>query len=158
MGGKKGRGAKKSKVTDQQSAERDDLIRDAGGYDWGWPAIEMVMANMELSKRSAGGGFSGCGFGVVPDGPPFMTLLGTNIRGMKSALSLVKEWTTLPGPNAIRIEIAFDGPGYVLAISQQADLLPWRVSGIDTVCQSPMMVTGHIKRMDTRHPVHRHLP
>ena len=153
MGGKKGRGAKKSKVADQQSAERDDLIRDAGGYDWGWPAIEMVMANMELSKRLAGGGFSGCGFGVVPDGPPFMTLLGTNIRGMKSALSLLKEWTTLSGPNAIRIEIAFDGPGYVLAISQQVDLLRWRVSGIDTVCHPLMMVTSHIKRMDTRHPV-----
>lgn len=153
MAGKKSKRAKKSKVADQQSAERDDLIRDAGGYDWGLPAIEMVMANMELSKRLAVGGFSGCGFGVVPDGLPFMTLLGTNIRGMKNALSLLKEWATLSGPNAIRIEIAFDGPGYVLAISQQVDLLRWRVSGIDTVRQPLMMVTSHMKRMETRHPV-----
>lgn len=58
MSGKKGKGARKAKVAAQQSAERDDLIRDAGGYDWGWPAIEMVMANMELSQRLAAGGFS----------------------------------------------------------------------------------------------------
>ncbi|MRN77861.1 MULTISPECIES: hypothetical protein [unclassified Brucella] len=51
MAGIKGKGAKKANGADRQSAERDDLIRDAGGYDWGWPAIEMVMANMELSRR-----------------------------------------------------------------------------------------------------------
>lgn len=153
MATKKGKGAKKAKSFDQDGAERDDLIKEAGGYDWGWPEVEMVMANMELSKRLAAGGFSGCGFGVVPDSSPFMTLLGTDIRGMKSALALLKEWTTLSGPNAMRIEIAFDGPGYVLAISQQVDLLRWRISGIDTVRQPLMMVTSHIKRMDTRHPV-----
>lgn len=57
----------------------------------------------------------------------------------------------LSGPNAIRLEIAYDGPGYVLAISQQVDLLRWRVSGIDTIRQPLMMVTSHIKRMDSRH-------
>ena len=151
MSGKKGNGAKKAKGADQQSAERDDLIRDAGGYDWGWPAIEMVMANMELSKHLAAGGFSGCGYGVIPDDLPFITLVGSNIRGMQSALALLKEWTTLSGPNAIRLEIAYDGPGYVLAISQQVDLLRWRVLGIDTIRQPLMMVTSHIKRLDTRH-------
>jgi len=151
MAGIKGKGAKKAKGADRESAERDDLIRDAGGYDWGWPAIEMVMANMELSRRLAAGGFSGCGYGIIPDGVPFITLVGSNVRGMKSALALLKEWTTLSGPNAIRIEIAYDGPGYVLAISQQVDLLRWRVSGIDTVRQPLMMVTSHIKRMDSRH-------
>lgn len=157
MVAKKGKGAGKAKVADRQSAARDALIADAGGYDWGWPAVEIVMANMELSKRLAAGGFSGCGYGIVPDGPPFMTLLGSNIGKMRSALALLKEWTTLSGPNAIRIEIAFDGPGYVLAISQQADLLRWRVSGIDTVSQPLMMVTSHIKRMDSRHRTLDHL-
>lgn len=153
MATKKGNGAKKAKNFNWNAAARDDLIKDAGGYDWGWPVVEMVMANMELSKRFAAGGFSGCGFGVIPDSFPFMTLLGTDIHRMKSALALLKEWTTLSGPNAIRIEIAFDGPGYVLAISQQVDLLRWRASGIDTVRQPLIMVTSHIKRMDTRHPV-----
>ncbi len=151
MAAKKGKGAKKAKGSGRKAAERDDLIRDAGGYDWGWPAVEMVVANMELSRRLAAGGFSGCGYGAVPDGSPFITLVGTNIRGMRSALALLKEWTTLSGPNAIRIEIAYDGPGYVLAISQQVDLLRWRVSGIDSVAQPLMMVTSHIKRMDSRH-------
>lgn len=151
MAAKKGKGAKKTKNADRQTAERDDLIIDAGGYDWGWPAIEMVMANMELSQRLAAGGFSGCGYGVIPDDLPFITLIGSNIRGMQSALALLKEWTTLSGPNAIRLEIAYDGPGYVLAISQQVDLLRWRVSGIDTVRQPLMMVTSHIKRLDSRH-------
>lgn len=153
MAAKRGRNAGKAKGSDQKAAEREDLIRDAGGYDWGWPEIDVIMPNMELSERLAAGGFSGCGFGMVPNGLPFMTLLGTNIRGMKSALALLKEWTTLSGPNAIRIEIAFDGPGYVLAISQQVHLLRWRVFGIDTVRQPLMMVASHIKRMDTRHPV-----
>jgi hypothetical protein len=151
MAAKKGKSSKKAKGADPKAAERDELIRDAGGYDWGWPAVEMVLANMELSRRLAAGGFSGCGYGAVPDGPPFITLVGTNIRGMRSALALLKEWTTLSGPNAIRIEIAYDGPGYVLAISQQVDLLRWRVSGIDSVGQPLMMVTSHIKRMDSRH-------
>src|SRR4028118_271316 len=153
MATKKGKGAKKAKSSDRNAAARNDLIKDAGGYDWGWPEVELVMANMGLSKRLAAGGFSGCGFGVVPDNFPFMTLLGTDIHGMTSALALLKEWTTLSGLNAMRIEIAFDGPGYVLAISQQVDLLRWRVSGIDTVRQPLLMVTSHIKRMDTRHPV-----
>src|SRR5690606_7658198 len=35
--------------------------------------------------------------------------------------------------------------------SQQVDLLRWRVLGIDTIRQPLMMVTSHIKRLDTRH-------
>ncbi|WP_231420779.1 hypothetical protein [Sphingomonas sp. Leaf205] len=153
MATKKGRGAKDATSPDRNATELGDLIKDGGGYDWGWPEVEMVMANMELSKRLAAGGFVGCGFGLVPDGLPFVTLLGTDIRKMRSALALLKEWTTLSGPNAIRMEIVFDGRGYVLAISQQIDLLRWRASGVDTVRQPLMMVTSHIKRMDTRHPV-----
>ncbi|MBC3940623.1 hypothetical protein [Sphingomonas albertensis] len=153
MAAKKGKGAKKAKVADQQSAAREDLIEDAGGYDWGWPTVDIVLANMELSQRLVAGGFSGCGFGLLPDGPPFMTLLGDDMGKMRSALALLKEWTTLSGPNAIRIEIAYDGPGYVLAISQQVDLLRWRVSGIDTISQPLMIVMSHIKRMNSRHPM-----
>ena len=63
----------------------------------GWPTTDMVIANMELSQRLAAGGFSGCGYGVVPDNLPFVTLVGDNLRGMKSALALLKEWTTLSG-------------------------------------------------------------
>jgi hypothetical protein len=97
------------------------------------------------------GGFSACGYGVIPNGLPFVSLFGDNLSGMKSALALMKEWTSMSGPNAIRIEIAYDGPGYVLAISQQIDLLRWRLSGIDTVRHPLMMSTSHIKRMDSRH-------
>lgn len=150
---KKERNATKAKGPDRKAAQRENLIKDAGGYDWGWPEVEIVLANMELSKRLSAGGFTGCGFGAVPDSFPFMTLLGTNVRAMKSALALLNEWSTLSGPNALRIEVAFDGPGYVLAISQQVELLRWRASGIDTVRQPLMMVTSHIKRMDSRHPM-----
>ncbi|MDH6230774.1 hypothetical protein M2281_001346 [Mesorhizobium soli] len=151
MGVKKRKRAKNAKA-DDSSAARKELLRDAGGFDWGWPALEMVMANNELTRRLMTGGFSGCGYGVIPDGPPFISLFGDNLPGMKSALALMKEWTSMSGPNAIRIEIAYDGPGYVLAISQQIDLLRWRLSGIDTVRQPLIMVTSHIKRMDSRHP------
>lgn len=153
MATKSGKGAKHAKSSNQNATELGDLIKDGGGYDSGWPEVETVMANMELSKRLAAGGFLGCGFGLVPDGLPFVTLFGTNIRKMRSALALLKEWTTLSGPNAIRMEIVFDGRGYVLAISQQVDLLRWRACGVDTVRQPLMIVTNHIKRIDTRHPV-----
>jgi hypothetical protein len=160
MAAKKGKGAKKAKTADtasKPSSVREDLILDAGGYDWGWPAVSMVMANFELSQRLAAGRFNGCGYGTAPTGAPFLTLIGDNLRGMKSALALLKEWTTLSGPSAIRLEIAFDGPGYVLAISQQVDLLRWRVLGIDTVHQPLVVVASHIKRMDSRHPMLEHL-
>jgi hypothetical protein len=153
MAAKKGKTAKKAKAAERQAAAGNDLLEDAGGFDWGWPALEVVIANYELTRRLVAGGFSGCGYGVIPDGPPFLSLFGTNLAGMKSALALMKDWTIMSGPNAIRIEIAYDGPGYVLAISQQSDLLRWRLSGIDTVSYPLIMTTSHIKRMDSRHPL-----
>lgn len=157
MGSKKRqKGAKNAKAGASNSV-REGLLLDAGGYDWGWPSVEIVMANTELSRRLMVGGFSACGYGVIPDGLPFVSLFGDNFSGMKSALALMKEWTSMSGPNAIRIEIAFDGPGYVLAISQQIDLLRWRLSGIDTVRPPLMMSTSHIKRMDSRHSNLHHL-
>src|SRR5262249_36112096 len=48
--------------------------------------------------------------------------------------------------------IVFDGPGYVLAISQQIDLMRWRVAGLDTARQPIMLATTHMKRLDSRHP------
>ncbi|WP_158271735.1 hypothetical protein [Methylosinus sporium] len=152
MGAKKRKSAKNAKAGGSDAA-REELLQDAGGFDWGWPALEVVMASTELTRRLIAGGFSGCGYGIIPpDGPPFLSLFGDNLPGMKSALALMKEWTSMSGPNAIRIEIAYDGPGYVLAISQQIDLLRWRLSGIDTVRQPLIMATSHIKRMDSRHP------
>ncbi|NEI74319.1 hypothetical protein GR212_32710 [Rhizobium lusitanum] len=149
---KKKKSAKYTKAGDRDAA-REGLLRDAGGFDWGWPAFELVVANTELTRRLVAGGFSGCGYGIIPpDGPPFLSLFGDNLPGMKSALALMKEWTSMSGPNAIRIEIAYDGPGYVLAISQQIELLRWRLSGIDTVRQPLIMATSHIKRIDSRHP------
>ena len=156
MAAKKGKGAKKAKAgntAEKPSNVRDELILDAGGYDWGWPAVSMVIANFELSQRLAAGRFNGCGYGIAPDGSPFLTLVGDNLRGMKSALALLKEWAALSGPSAIRLEIAYDGPGYVLAISQQIDLLRWRILGIDTIHQPLVMVASHMKRMDSRHPI-----
>lgn len=152
MGTKKKKRAKQAKAGSSDAA-REELLRDAGGFDWGWPAHELVMADTELTRRLVLGGFSGCGYGIIPpDGPPFISLFGENLPGMKSALALMKEWTSMSGPNAIRIEIAYDGPGYVLAISQQIDLLRWRLLGIDTVRQPLIMATSHMKRMDSRHP------
>lgn len=51
---------------------------------------------------------------------------------MQFALGLMQEWAKTYGPNAIRFEIAFDGLGYVLAISQQLDLIRWRLAGLET--------------------------
>lgn len=152
MGGKKRKKGAKNAKAGGSNAAREELLLDAGGFDWGWPSIAIVMANTELTRRLMVGGFSGCGYGIIPDGLPFISLFGDNLSGMKSALALMKEWTSMSGPNAIRIEIAYDGPGYVLAISQQIDLLRWRLSGIDTLSQPLIMATSHIKRMDSRHP------
>jgi len=160
----KGKGAKKpergKKATSASAGPdtvREELLQDAGGFDWGWPSFDMVVGSHELTRRLVAGGFSGCGYGVIPDGPPFISLMGDNLPGMKSALALMKGWTTLSGPNAIRIEIAYDGPGYVLAISQQLDLLRWRLSGIDTVSRPLIVTMSHMKRMDSRHPNLDHL-
>jgi hypothetical protein len=164
MGRNKGRSAKKRERGKKATAAsagvdtvREELLQDAGGFDWGWPSFDMVVGSHELTQRLVAGGFSGCGYGVIPDGPPFISLMGDNLPGMKSALALIKEWTTLSGPNAIRIEIAYDGPGYVLAISQQLDLLRWRLSGIDTVGHPLIVTMSHMKRMDSRHPNLDHL-
>jgi len=153
MAAKKKKKSASSKKAGDRDAAKEELLRDAGGLDWGWPVREMVIGNNELTRRLMSGGFSGCGYGFIPpDGPPFISLFGENLQGMKSALALMKEWTSMSGPNAIRIEIAYDGPGYVLALSQRIDLLRWRLSGIDTVRQPLMMAISHIKRMDSRHP------
>lgn len=112
----------------------------------------MVVGNNELTRRLFAGGFVACGYGAIPDGPPFITLLGENAAGMKSAFALMREWTADYGPNAIRLEILFDGPGYVLAICQQPDLMRWRVAGLDTALRPLMVAMTHMKRLDSRHP------
>jgi hypothetical protein len=131
---------------------RCDLLRDAGGFDWGWPSSHMLVGNQELSRRFLAGGFAACGYGAAPNGMPFIALMGDNVAGMCSALALMREWVDGYGPNAIRLEIAFDGPGYVLAISQQLDLMRWRIGGIDTSKQPWILGVSHMKRLDSRHP------
>lgn len=152
-GNRSGKG-RKAKSTVAPNEARRELVRDGGGCDWGWPRLEMVASNPELSIRLAKGGFNGCGYGLVPNGgPPFISLMGDNEAGMKSAMALLRNWTEPFGPNAIRLEIAFDGPGYVLAISQQYDMLRWRLAGMDTA-RVPIVVTiSHIKRLTSRHPM-----
>lgn len=152
--GNKGGKARKAKAADAPNEARRELVRDGGGCDWGWPQLEMVASNPELSLRLAKGGFNGCGYGLVPNGgPPFISLMGDNPAGMKSAMELLKNWTEPFGPSAIRLEIAFDGPGYVLSISQQYDMLRWRLVGMDSA-RVPIVVTiSHIKRMTSRHPM-----
>jgi len=130
---------------------RDDLIRDAGGLDWGWPRLEAVTANMELAQRLGRGGFSGCGYGLTSaSGPPFIALVGSNDAGMRSALKLLREWTDRDGPNAIQLEIMLERESYVIAITQQPDLLRWRLRGLDTVDEPIVILTSIAKRLDTR--------
>ncbi len=150
--GKNRKSGKRSKPNAATDPGRDQLLRDAGGFDWGWPALGMVVGNNELTRHLFAGGFVACGYGAIPDGPPFITLLGDNAAGMKSAFALMREWTKDYGPNAIRLEILFDGPGYVLAISQQPDLMRWRLAGLDTALRPLMVGMTHMKRLDSRHP------
>ncbi|QOW24822.1 hypothetical protein [Lysobacter sp. H23M47] len=143
---------KKKKNVNPNKADRD-LIRDAGGYDWGWPSVRMVSANPELIRRLRDAGFHGCGYGLLSEnGPPFLALVGDNLAGMKSVLALMREWVDVVGPNAVKVEILLDGPGYVLTVSQQHSLLRWRLDGLNT-SDHPLVVTMSItKRLDTRHP------
>lgn len=135
--------------THAKSTYRKKLI----GYDWGYPSFSMVAANTELITRLGAGGFSGCSYGLMSrDGPPYLSLVGTNLSAMKSALNLIREWVAAAGPNVISLEILFDGEGYAVAISQQHDLLRWRLFGIDTA-ENPIVLTVSLtKRMNTRHP------
>ena len=142
-----------AKVDADDAAFLASLQADAGGYDWGWPVMEMAAANMELIRRLSVGGFTGCGYGFWgPQGPPFISLMGTNLAGMKSAMALIREWSDAVGPNALHLEILFDGPGYVISLSQQPELLRLRLTGLDTANQ-PMLLSPSIsKPLDTRQP------
>lgn len=149
------RKAERPSSTGGDAASRTaELVRDAGGYDWGWPSVEMVSANVELLRRLGAGGFTGCGYGFVPpDGPPFISLLGTDAAGMRSAATLLKEWVSSSGPNAIFLEIGFVGAGYAISISQHPDLLRWRLAGLDTVRRPIVATISHMKRFSSRHPL-----
>ncbi|UAL12547.1 hypothetical protein [Caulobacter segnis] len=153
--GKKTQHQKRAKAKGPAGEARADasLLTDAGGYDWGWPRTEMAAANLELIRRLSAGGFSGCAYGLMsPDGPPFLSLVGTNLAGMKSAMALIREWSDAVGPNALQLEILLDDPGYAIALSQQPDLLRLRLTGLDTVLQPMLMTTSVMKTLDTRHP------
>jgi|GEM_PF-6138055 len=132
---------------------KDLAEKTAVGFDWGYPSYSMVAASPELANRLRAGGFSGCGYGLLSeDGPPFISLVGKNLAAMKSALNLIREWVSIAGPSSVFLEILFDGPGYVLSVSQDQDLLRWRLSGVDTT-ESPIVLTMSLtKRIDTRHP------
>jgi hypothetical protein len=148
----KRRPKKKVATKASKSATRERIVQ-FGGYDWGWPVLTLATANPELSNRLRSGGFGGCGYGLLsPNGPPFISLLGRNLAGMKTALSLMKEWTTVVGPNAINLEILFDGQGYGLTISQNPELLRYRLMGLNTADRPVVLTMAVIKRLDTRHP------
>jgi hypothetical protein len=155
MGKKKQHQQKRSKPTKvdaDEAAFLASLQADAGGYDWGWPATSMAAANMELIRRLGAGGFVGCGYGFWgAKGPPFISLMGTNLVAMKSAMALIREWSDAVGPNALHIEILLDGPGYVISLSQQPELLRLRLTGLDTANQPLLLSTSISKPLDTRH-------
>lgn len=137
----------------KQSVAKDKADKRPTGFDWGYPSYSMVAANPELLNRLRAGGFSGCGYGLLTEeGPPFISLVGKDLAAMKSALNLIREWVDIAGPSSVSLEILFDGPGYVLSISQDQDLLRWRLSGVDTT-EDPIVLTMSLtKRIDTRHP------
>ena len=149
----KTRRRKQKKADPSGPSGRDDLVRDAGGLDWGWPRLEAIAANMELAQRLGQGGFAGCGYGLTSvSGPPFLALVGSNDARMRSALKLMREWTDLDGPNAIRLEIMLEPQSYVISISQQPDLLRWRLRGLDNTEDPIVILTSLAKRLDTRNP------
>lgn len=148
------RRSKPTKVDADEAAFLALLQADAGGYDWGWPTTSMAAANMELVRRLGVGGFVGCGYGSWgPQGPPFISLMGTNLAGMKSAMALIREWSEAVGPNALYLEILFDGPGYVISLSQQPELLRLRLTGLDNAHQPILLSASISKSLDTRHPL-----
>jgi len=135
------------------SEGRDELRLDAGGYDWGWPQREVVSANMELARRLGAAGFAGCAYGYIPNlNQPYLGLIGANLRGMTSALDLLREWVDLDGPNAINLEILVRQRNYTLSISQRPQLLRWRLRGIDSVHLPMILVTSLAKTLDTKNP------
>ncbi|MGX9356638.1 hypothetical protein ACS3SW_16175 [Roseobacteraceae bacterium S113] len=150
---KKKRRQKKKQSNDRQSEERRQLKVDGGGFDWGWPAFGLISANQEFPRRMMRGGFVGCGYGLVSEnGPPFIALTGDNVSEMKKALDLMREWVDEAGPSAVTVEILFDDPGYVISVSQQPDIMRWRLMGLDTTFNPITFTVSVIKRLDTRHP------
>jgi len=124
-----------------------------GGYDWGWPAVELATAGHELVRKLGAGGFVGCAYGMLSaGGPPFVALVGEKAEGMRSALEHMREWTDAVGPNAISVEILFDDPGYVISVGPQPDLLKLRLRGLDPDEDTILMGISLMKRLDTRHP------
>jgi len=136
-----------------ETAPGKDAPDDGGGHDWGWPSPSIVLGTTGLLERFAQGGFTGCGYGLLShDGSPFLALMGERMEGMLSGLALLREWVDAAGPNALRIEILYDDPGYLISISPQRDLLAWRMRGLDSVADGLMMSVSIVKRFDTRHP------
>jgi hypothetical protein len=139
------------KKADPSSDDREALRLDAGGYDWGIPHREVAAANMELARRLGAGGFGGCAYGHIQGlGEPFLALTGTHLPGMKSALSLLREWVALDGPSVINIEMLVREHNYTVSISQRPQLLRWRLRGIDSVDQPMVFVTSLAKTLDTK--------
>jgi len=143
--------SKARRKADPSSEYREALRLDAGGYDWGIPHREAAAANMELARRLGAAGFAGCAYGHIQGlGEPFLALTGTDLPGMKSALSLLREWVTLDGPSGINIEMLVREHNYTVSISQRPQLLRWRLRGIDSVDQPMVFVTSLAKTLDTK--------
>jgi hypothetical protein len=147
-----GVGSVTQRVASQMTVE--DIADDEGGFDYGWPDANVALADPLFSYLLMRADVNAIGYAVVrgPDGgtTPMLLLTGGHERPLREVFDLFARWQLLGGPGAIQIEIAFDGPGFRIAVLPDARSLGWRCCGFGNVSRPNMFNLAWVKGIDTR--------
>ena len=140
------------RVASQMTAE--NIAEDEGGFDYGWPDANVALADPLFSDLLMRADVNAIGYALVrgPDGgtTPMLLLTGAHEGPLREVFDLFTRWQLLSGPGAIQIEIAFDGPGFRIAVLPDARSLRWRCCGFGNVSRPNTFNLAWVKGIDTR--------
>lgn len=140
------------RVASQMTAE--DIADDEGGFDYGWPDANVALADPLFSDLLMRADVNAIGYAVVRgrDGgmTPMLLLTGAHEGPLREVFDLFARWQLLSGPGAIHIEIAFDGPGFRIAVLPDGRSLRWRCCGFGNVSRPKTFNLAWVKGIDTR--------
>lgn len=145
-------GSATPRVASQMTAE--NIAEDEGGFDYGWPDANVALADPLFSDLLMRADVNAIGYALVrgPDGgtTPMLLLTGAHEGPLREVFDLFARWQLLSGPGAIQIEIAFDGPGFRIAVLPDARSLRWRYCGFGNVSRPNTFNLAWVKGIDTR--------
>lgn len=139
-------------VTSQMTAEH--VAEDEGGFDYGWPDTNVALADPLFIDLLIRADVNAIGYALIrgPNGvtTPMLLLTGAQEGPLREVFDLFACWQLLSGPGAIQIEIAFDGPGFRIAVLPDARALRWRCCGFGNVSRPDTFNLAWVKVIDTR--------